>query len=89
MAVFSDQFERLLQSISNKKSECLQADDYNVDLLKYKSNTGTEKSCVNNLYCHSCLPLITRPTRFTEVSSTLIDNIITNTFNECSSALMS
>ena len=32
------------------------------------------------------MPLITRPTRFTEVSSTLIDNIITNTFNECSSA---
>ena len=32
------------------------------------------------------MPLITRPTRFTEVSSTLIDNIITNTFNECSSS---
>ena len=62
--VFNDQFERLLQSISSEKSECLLADYYNVDLFKYESNTGTE-SFVNNLYCHSCLPLITRPTRFT------------------------
>ena len=82
--VFNDQFERLLQSISSGKSEYLLAGDYNVDLFKYETNTGTE-SFVNNLYCHSCLSLITRPTRFTEVSSTLKDNIITNTFNECSS----
>ena len=39
--VFDDQFERLLQSISNEKSECLLAGDYNVDLLKHESNTGT------------------------------------------------
>ena len=83
--MFNDQFERLLQSISNEKSECLLACDYNVHLFKYESNTGTE-SFVNNLYCHSCLPLITRPSRVTEVSSTLLDNIITNTFNECFSS---
>ena len=78
--IINDQFERLLQSISNEKSECLLAGDYNVDLLKYEFNTGTE-SFVNDLYCHSCLRLITRPTRFTKVSSPLMDNIITNTFN--------
>ena len=33
--VFNDQFERLLQSISNEKCECLLTGDYNVDLLKY------------------------------------------------------
>ena len=75
----------MLQSISSEKSECLLAGDYNVDLFKYESNTGTE-TFVNNLYCHLCLPLITRPTRLTEVSSTPIYNIITNTFNECSSS---
>ena len=72
--VFNDQFERLLQSISSEKSEYLLAGDYNLDLFKYESNTGTE-TFVNNLYCHSCFPLITKPTRFTEVSSTLIDNM--------------
>ena len=61
-------------NLASEKSECLLAGDYNLDLFKYESNTETE-TFVNNLYCHSCLPLITKPTRFTEVSSTLIDNI--------------
>ena len=35
-------------------------------------------SFVNNLHANLLIPVITRPTRFSEFSSTLIDNILTN-----------
>ena len=34
------------------------------------------------MYSYSFLSLITRPTRFTSTSATLIDNIMTNVFND-------
>jgi len=37
---------------------------------------------VNNFYANFSMPVICRPTRFTDRSVTLIDNIITNDFHE-------
>ena len=53
------------------------AGDWNIDLFKYDVHLGTE-SFVNNLHANLLIPVITRPTRFSEFSSTLIDNILTN-----------
>ena len=51
--------------------------DYNINLLKVESHSLTAD--FNDLmYSYGLIPLITRPTRVTENSATLIDNIFTN-----------
>ena len=54
--------------------------DFNVDLLKSNQHDLTSEF-YETMLSHSFLPLITKPTRVTETSSTLIDNIFTNASN--------
>ena len=51
--------------------------DYNLDLLNCDSHAPTS-DFVNNFMSHSFFPTIHLPTRITETSSTLIDNIFSN-----------
>jgi len=55
--------------------------DYNINLLKHDVHTETQ-NFVNNLFANFSIPLISRPTRFTNSSATLIDNIVTNASHE-------
>ena len=55
--------------------------DFNIDLLKYSIDNDVT-DFVNTLFSNYCLPLITRPTRITNATTTLLDNIITNQFNK-------
>ena len=64
-----------------EKAECLLAGDFNVNLLNYDCHNDTDQF-INTMYSYYFLPLITRPTRFTSTSATLIDNIMTNVFND-------
>ena len=51
--------------------------DFNIDLVKYTSDTKTEE--FYNLLCsHNFRPLILQPTRVTSNTATLIDNIFIN-----------
>ena len=54
--------------------------DFNVDLLKQESHENTSQF-IENIFSSGLHPLITRPTRITTYSSTLIDNIFTNELN--------
>ena len=49
-------------------------DDFNIDLLKYSIDNDVT-DFVNTLFSNYCLPLITRPTRITNATTTLLDNI--------------
>ena len=51
--------------------------DFNIDLLQYESNTFSN-DFINLLTSHSLLPSILQPTRVTDHSSTIIDNIFSN-----------
>ncbi len=51
--------------------------DTNIDLLKFKNNTKTD-DYLENIFSSGFLPLITKPTRITPHSATLIDHIYTN-----------
>src|SRR5271163_3991325 len=53
--------------------------DFNLDLLKSDLYPQTSEF-LNNFMAHSFLPTITLPTRVTEHSKTLIDNIFINNF---------
>ena len=56
--------------------------DFNVDLLQYDKHRDTN-NFVDQLYSLGLHPLITRPTRITNHSNTLIDNIYTTDVTSC------
>ena len=64
-----------------EKAKCLLAGNFNVILLNYDNHNDTNQ-IINTMYSYSFLPLITRPTRFTSSSATLLDYIMTNVFND-------
>ena len=57
--------------------------DFNLDLLKHDSHSGTIEF-INNFQAHSYVPCINVPTRITPHSQTLIDNI----FVKCASPVI-
>ena len=51
--------------------------DFYFYLLNYDHHTET-RDYVDTMFSNTCLPLITKPTRITPTSATLIDNIYSN-----------
>ena len=51
--------------------------DYNIDLLKFQQHDKTSEF-LNTIFSHTFYPLITKPTRISDHSATLIDNIFCN-----------
>ena len=77
---FNVLFNTVLQNItSNSNRNIIIAGDTNIDLIKYKNHAHTEEF-INNLLSSGFLPTINRPTRISEYTSTLIDNIFVNCF---------
>ena len=64
-----------------EKAECLLVGDFNVNLLNHDCHNDTDQF-INTMYSYSFLHLITIPTRYTSTSATLIDNIMTNVFDD-------
>ena len=54
--------------------------DYKIDLLKCNSHKSTS-DFINTMFVSSFIPLINRPTRITNSSGTIIDNIFTTCHN--------
>ena len=55
--------------------------DHKLDLLKYETHAPTG-DFLSSLFSHSYLPTIRYPTRITETSATLIDNICINSIKQ-------
>ena len=72
---FNGVLDELLSKID--KDLCYLMGDWNMNLLAYDSHSHTT-SCIDTLYSYSYSPLINRPTRITETTATIIDNIFTN-----------
>jgi hypothetical protein len=77
LAPFIACMDTLLSKICKEGKKCYIAGDFNIDLLKFDVHAPTA-DYVNCLISYSFLPTISRPTRITPFSATLIDNIITN-----------
>ena len=71
-------FVRLVKNLNRSSYIC---GDYNIDLLKIKANRHFN-DFFNNLITVGFFPKITLPTRFTEQSSSLIDNVFSNNIDE-------
>ena len=61
--------------------------DFNIDLLQHDTSTSTN-NFIDHLYSFGLHPLITRPTRITGHSKTLIDNIFTTSLSNIHSGLI-
>ena len=63
--------------------------DYNLDLLQHETHLET-KRFLDVMYSYGLYPLITKPSRISEFSAMLIDNIFTNelTNDVCSRLLL-
>lgn len=73
---FLEKFESIINQLNQSHKPCYIMGDFNVDLLT-QTNPST-KSFTDLIYSNSFLPLIDKPTRIKPPSSTLIDNILTN-----------
>ena len=77
MPGFTQELKNIIKSLSNRKQHVYIVGDVNINFLKYNEHANTE-DYLNMLYSNNFLPLITKPTRLTDHSSTLIDHIYTN-----------
>ena len=73
--VFYDSFSDILVKINAEKRPTYLLGDFNIDLLKYNKNQKTQKF-LNLLLSNGFYPRIDKPTRITDSTATLIDNIL-------------
>ena len=74
---FCDLFSSISDYIINKNLSSYIFGDFNLDCLKYGSNNSVTEY-VDLLFSHGMLQVVTKPTRCTVTSATLIDHVISN-----------
>ena len=74
---FNDHLAHILTQIKGKSKSVYLLGDYNINLLSYETHTETHEF-MDMLCSFSFVPNITKPTRITTHSATLIDNILCN-----------
>ena len=84
---FTDQVNKILGHVNAENKKCYIMGDFNINLLQYDTD-NTVKNFINVLSSHSFYPTISKPTRITSYSSTLIDNILTNDFLNHSAGIL-
>ena len=65
-----------LSNLDLTKVHCVLCGDFNADLFKYSEDSNIAMF-YDNIHSHSLIPVITKPTRITNSSFSLIDNIFT------------
>ncbi len=71
-------FERVITKLSNSTNDVIIATDQNFDYLKAESHKNSHE-LLDMFLTNGLLPTITKPTRITHTSATLIDNIYVST----------
>ena len=65
------------QQLNDDNKEIYIMGDMNIDLLQYENHQKTNEY-LDNIFSLGCIPLITKPTRITSHSATIIGHIYTN-----------
>ncbi|XP_068757218.1 uncharacterized protein [Montipora capricornis] len=76
---FLTKINESLGKISRENKICFLLGDFNINLMNYQHHHSTGQF-LDEMYSNMLLPLITRPTRITPHTATLIDNIFVNNF---------
>ena len=78
--IFSDRMNDVLNIIQNERKLCYILGDLNIDFLKHDEHRPTS-TFLDVLYMYNVFPVISKPTRVTKNTATLIDHILTNNFD--------
>ena len=73
---FIDKVNEIISGVTKGNKLCYITGYFNLDLLKHESHSVTAQF-IESLFAFGFLPMITKPTRITAHSATLIDNIFT------------
>jgi len=84
---FVQDVDSIFQIINKENKVSYVMGDFNIDLLKDDSHSPTH-NYLDFIYSMSLIPTIYKPTRITENTATLIDNILTNANNPVESAIL-
>ena len=84
---FTLTFDEFLNKLNPSKYDMYIMGDMNIDLLKYHSHQQTERY-LDMIYSLDLLPVITKPTRITNHTATLIEHIYTNNVNRLTSGIV-
>ena len=78
---FNDSLEIILNKLNrHNKKHILLVGDFNIDLIKYETDINSQK-LVDSTSNYGFVQIVSRPTRITDHSATLIDHIYSNKFN--------
>ena len=77
MTSFTDHMTSILQKMQKENKTLFIICDFNISLLNYQSHSETN-DFINLMVSQYLLPHILHPTRVTDHSATIIDNIFTN-----------
>ena len=83
---FNAKLNVYLYKIRKENKICYLLGDFNINLLNHDTHNLTGEF-YDLMTSNSFLPLITRPTRITATSATLIDNIFSNYLENCSHSM--
>ena len=84
---FTLKFDEFLNKLNPNKYDMYIMSDMNIELLKCHSHQQTGRY-LDMIYSFDLLPVITKPTRITSHTATLIDHIYTNTVNRLTSGIV-
>ena len=71
---FTKELENILHNLNDKKVTYCICGDFNINLLQHESSQQV-KNYTNLMLAYNCTQLITRPTKITDHSATLLDHI--------------
>ena len=84
--IFENAMNELLNKIDRENKICYLMGDFNIDLLQSETCDIANKFS-EQLFTSCFYPIITKPTRITEHTATLIDNIFTNNIEKLDSCV--
>ena len=82
---FNEKLGKIMDQIKSENKLCYLMGDYNINLLNCEKHDPTGQF-FDVITSNGFLPIITRPTRVTATSATLIDNIFTNNILDVSTS---
>ena len=77
IATFNEYLQSILHKTRAEKKQLYLLGDFNINLLNAETHNHTHEF-MDLMYSYSLLPNITKPTRVTQKSATIIDNIFSN-----------
>jgi hypothetical protein len=77
---FIHEFNTITEKISRENKHCYLMGDFNINLMNYQKHNKTGEF-LDSIFSNMLYPRITRPTRLTAHTASLIDNIFSNHFD--------